>query len=129
MAQAIAHIDHHVGLLMDELRRRPNVNVVFLADHGMVNLKNERLVVLEDHLDLRNDVLRIPQYGNVAAIQPKPGRQTAVMQKLLRIPGIRCYEKNQLPENLHYKHCSRVMPIICIPDLGGYIIRVSFKFA
>lgn len=101
----------------------------YLADHGMTNLKPERLVVLEKYLDMRNDVIRIPQYGNLVGILPKPDRTKVILQKLSNVPGIKCYEKDAFPESFHYKHNDRVMPIVCTPELGGYIVRVSiFNF-
>ena len=37
MSQAIAVIDHQVGLLMEQIRLRPNVNVVFLGNLIQLN--------------------------------------------------------------------------------------------
>ena len=124
MVTAIKEINAELGVLIDYVKQK-NINLIVTSDHGMVHFDRSKLIVLEDYLDFRNDVVRIPQFGSIAAIQVKERKLDHVMAKLAEMPFTKCYKKKDIPEHYHYKHHYRIQQIICIPELTAYIIRVS----
>ena len=128
MITAIKEINVYLGVLIDYVTTvEKNINLIVTSDHGMVHFDREKLVVLEDYLDFRNEIVRIPQFGSVAAIQPKEGKLEQVMAKLSEIPFTKCYRRKDIPEHYHYRNNHRIQQIICIPEVTAYIIRASVK--
>lgn len=124
MITAIKEINLELGVLIDYVKQK-NINLIVTSDHGMVHFDRSKLVVLEDYLDFRDEIVRIPQFGSIAALQVKEGKLDQVMAKLSEMPFTKCYKKKDIPEHYHYKLHYRIQQIICIPELSAYIIRAS----
>jgi predicted AlkP superfamily pyrophosphatase or phosphodiesterase len=120
---AIAKVDSAVGAIVDGIARQGQaelVNVIVVADHGMVAVNADRVIALDDHVSM--DSLDVGDWSPVATIIPKPGREAYVYRALRGAnPHLHVYRKGELPEHLHYNRGARVTPIVAIADEGWSI--------
>ncbi|RWS19979.1 ectonucleotide pyrophosphatase/phosphodiesterase family member 5-like protein, partial [Leptotrombidium deliense] len=124
LGKEVERIDTVLGKFIDELSKpeRNHVDLIIVADHGMVNYTE--VVVLSDYINFEEEVERMPQYGAIASILPKPGKLEIVYEKLKNAhPNITVYLKDEIPERLRYKHPTRTMPIIIIGNEGVQIVE------
>ena len=115
---AIAHVDAALGAIMDGVDRlglRNVVNIIVVADHGMAESSGERVIVLDDYLDLRT--VDIVDYTPVAAIAPRDGDVERVYRALAdRHPHLQVYRKGEVPARLHFNAHPRITPIVAVAD-------------
>lgn len=101
-------------------------NLIVLSDHGMVNVTDTK-IILEEHIDLKNDVDMISHTGTLSGIIPKSDKINYVYNKLKNAhPNMTVYLKDDIPERFHYKNNRRISPIIAMPDEGCMIFEVIF---
>ena len=60
-------------------------------------------------------------------ILPKKGRLNDTYQKLKTVPHLYTYLKEEIPEEFHYKHNWRVMPIFIVVEEGWTITKNKSK--
>ncbi len=120
---AIARADSALGAIMDGVDRlglRDVVNIIVVADHGMTESSGERLIVLDDYLDLAT--VDIVDYTPVAAIAPRDGDVERVHRALSgRHPHLQVYRKGEVPDRLHFNAHPRIAPIVAVADEGWTI--------
>lgn len=120
---AIARVDSAVGALVDGIARlglTNVVNVIIVADHGMVETSADRAIVLDDYIDLtRVDVV---DWTPVAAIAPRAGDEERVYRALAgKHPHLHVYRKGELPARWHFNAHPRITPIVAVADEGWTI--------
>ena len=122
---AIARLDTMVGRLMDGLTARGlahRVNVIVVADHGMLATPPNQLIALDDYISL--DDVDVVDWSPVGAIIPKPGRLEAVYARLHNAnPHLQVYRKGEVPARFHYTDNPRIAPLVLIADGGWSITR------
>lgn len=98
------------------------VNLIITSDHGMAEVNNSRIIVLDKFVpsDWYTLITR-PGVDNQVAntyfhILPKDGKSIETYQHLKGIPHLNVYLKEKIPEEFHYKHNRRVMPILIVAD-------------
>ncbi|KAL8766618.1 MAG: hypothetical protein Q9194_006219 [Teloschistes cf. exilis] len=102
------------------------VNVVVVSDHGMATTSTDRLIQLDDLIDL-NLVERIdgwPLYG----LRPKnPADLQGLYAKLLdeaeHNDHFDVYVKETMPERYHFSNNDRIAPLWVIPKTGWAIVH------
>jgi ectonucleotide pyrophosphatase/phosphodiesterase family member 5 len=126
---AVQLVDQKLGYLIDELKRVniwPNIDIIITSDHGMTNASNDRLIFLDEIIDL-NDVI-ITDWNPVAMIRSKEGKHSEVIQKLRSAQkNYRVYSKEELPDRFRMKNNPRVPDIVVEADLG-YTITSSSQY-
>lgn len=120
LKHAVKVVDEKLGYLINELKRVniwPNVDIVISSDHGMTNSSDDRLIFLDEIIDL-NDVM-ITDWNPVAMIRTKEGKHPEVIQKLRNAQkNYRVYSKEELPERFRMKDNPRVPDIVVEAHLG-----------
>lgn len=118
---ALAEVDRQLARLLAGLQVRGiDANIVLVADHGMTQVADDRQILLDQLIDPAR--LALVAGGAVAAINPRPGHETAVQAALLtRHPHMQCWAKGNIPAALHYGGHPRVPAIICAADAGWMI--------
>lgn len=120
---AIQNIDVLLGRLIAGLEKREildRVNVIIVSDHGMTTVTSERVIYLDDYLDLNQ--VEIVDWNPIVAIRPREMNEDAIYQKLaVAHPHLQVYRKNEIPARLHYQDNRRIAPIIGIADDGWKI--------
>ena len=121
---AIGQADAAIGRLVQGLRARglyDRVNLVIVSDHGMAAIAGDRVIYLDDIIDLKFAV--VPSFGAVAGVDPAPGHERQIDAALL-VPHdhMTCWRKSDIPAHLHYGTNRRVPAIVCLGQVGWSIV-------
>ncbi len=120
---AIQDIDALLGRLLAGLENRKifdRVNIIIVSDHGMTTVTSERVIYLDDYLDL--DEVNVVDWNPVVAVRSREMSEGEIYQKLAEAhPHLQVYRKNEVPARLHYQNHRRIAPIIGIADDGWKI--------
>ncbi len=120
--EALSVVDAHLERLVEGLEKRgifDQVNLILTSDHGMTSISPERVVLLDDYINL--DEVRVVDYSPVALLIPQEGRAEALYSQLSAAEHVSVYRKGELPEHLHYNSHRRIPDLIAIADLGWSI--------
>ncbi|MEX2585251.1 MAG: ectonucleotide pyrophosphatase/phosphodiesterase [Balneolaceae bacterium] len=126
--QAVEDVDSQIGYLihrLQEIGRWPDINLLITSDHGMVDLSEERVVFLDDIIDLKSvDVI---DWTPVAMIQPKEGMADEVYQQLKAAEmHYQVYRKAEIPERFRLRNHQRTPEIVVLADLGYTLTSHSY---
>jgi predicted AlkP superfamily pyrophosphatase or phosphodiesterase len=119
---AIARADSAVGALITGIEHRglgDRVNLVVVSDHGMAEVSPQRLIYLDDFVDLR--LVDVVELGAVVSLSPRPGAEEEVYRRLARTPRLEVYRKREIPESYHYRNHPRVQPIVAMAEEGWIV--------
>lgn len=120
---AIARVDSAVGAVADGIARlglAEVVNLVVVADHGMTPSSGERVIVLDDHIDV--STLDVVDWTPVAAIVPRDGDADRVHRALAgKHPHLQVYRRADVPARYRFSGHPRITPIVAIADEGWSI--------
>lgn len=119
---AIAEVDARIGDLVDGIAALGlQANIVIVADHGMRQTDDARVIQLDDLID-RASYIAV-ETGPYAAIEPAAGTDERVADALL-VPHdhMTCHRKEDLPARLNYGTNPRVAAIICLAENGWTIL-------
>ncbi|KAI9367838.1 alkaline-phosphatase-like protein [Aspergillus egyptiacus] len=103
------------------------VNVVIVSDHGMATTSTERLVQLDDLIDL-NLTSHIDGWP-LRGIRPKRPEDLKTLQDQLEraapkyTGAIEIYTRENMPERYHFKNNDRIAPLWVIPKTGWAIVE------
>jgi predicted AlkP superfamily pyrophosphatase or phosphodiesterase len=125
--EALVTLDAALGRLIEGLRQRgifETTNLIVLSDHGMSATSAERVVQLDqivnvDHIELVSSDVN-------AGINPKPGHEAEVERALLEPhPHLQCWKKSSVPKKYHYGHNARIPAIVCLTDEGWMVTTAA----
>lgn len=120
---AIARVDRAVGELVAgiaALGKTDEVALVIVSDHGMAQTGEERVILLDDYVDLAT--LDIVDWNPVAMIAARDGDHERVYRALAgRHPNLAVYRKGELPARWHFNDHVRITPIVAVADDGWTI--------
>jgi alkaline phosphatase D len=128
----VSYLDSVLGYLRSEIAEWEYgdlVNLIVLSDHGMGPVSPEKYVNLTAHI--QEDWTFSVIGGNpVYLIQPAEGKADSITMALEGIEGLSAWQKEDIPEHLHYGTNPRFPGIIVVadslwsvglkPDLSGY---------
>ncbi|PYH78857.1 nucleotide pyrophosphatase family protein [Aspergillus uvarum CBS 121591] len=126
----IAKVDSMLASLLTGLQDRnltEIVNVVIVSDHGMASTATERLVQLEDLIDL-SLVARIDGWP-LRGLRPKRPEDLTVLQNQLESVAsnfshaLEVYTRENMPERYHFQNNDRIAPLWVIPKAGWAIVE------
>lgn len=106
------------------------VDLVITSDHGMAEINSSRLIILDEFVssDWYTLISHSGSHSNQIQdvyfhVLPKDGKLDKTYQQLKRAPHLHVYLKEEIPEEFHYKHNRRVMPIFIVADDGWTITK------
>ncbi len=120
--EAIERVDRNIGLLLQGLRERgieDQVNIIVVSDHGMAACSRQRLIMLDDYVDLAN-VIQIDT-NPVLAAKARDGNNAALVARLKLVPHLTVYTPDTVPKRLHFSGNPRITPVIAVADVGWKI--------
>jgi len=127
--KAITRADQLIGYLKQQMQESnlwANTNIVIVSDHGMVDLSADKLLRMDEIIDM-DDTERVI-WGPMTMIQPKEGVTEEVYQELKAAEKhYRVYKKEELPERYHLKNHRRVEDIVMVADLGYTILDEDYE--
>lgn len=119
----IAKADSAIGAIVDGIARlglAEVVNIIIVADHGMSQTSRDRVIVLDDFVDV--STIDVVDWTPVAAIAPRAGDEERVYQALHgKHPRLQVYRKGEVPARWHFNDHPRITPIVAVAD-DGWII-------
>jgi predicted AlkP superfamily pyrophosphatase or phosphodiesterase len=125
---AITYVDQILGNLIERLEEAgiwPNVDILLTSDHGMIDLSDNKLLFLDDLIDL--DDVNVINWSPVVMIQPVEGKREEIFEILkANEENYQVYYKEDVPERLNFGQHPRVPDIVMIADLGWTISNKSF---
>lgn len=117
---ALENVDKQLLNLIQGIKSRNlenKVNLMVVSDHGMTSLSRDKVIFLDDYIDMDN--VKIVDYSAVVAIRPREGEIENVYQQLKGAhPNMQIYRKGEVPEKFHYNNHKFIQPIIGVLDLG-----------
>ena len=141
---AAAQADGLVGKLVAGLARLGldrRANIVVVSDHGMADARPERVIVLDEYLDLRRvDVLetgpmlrlrpsgpRRPEGGRGYAAAntdaPADGNADPLVAALAgKHPHLAVYHGDDVPARYRYQGSARIPPVVGVADEGWLVL-------
>ncbi len=119
VTEAIAEVDVALARLVDGLRQRGRLDatdLIVVSDHGMAARSRDRVVILDDAIDLEaNDV----DWGATVGVWPGQGQDPDVLVAALSaLDHVTAYRKEDVPARLHYRDNPRIPPITALVDDG-----------
>lgn len=125
VVSAIKLIDDRIGVFVARLAaEKIPANLVIVSDHGMTSCSADRVLVLDDYIDL--GTVQVDFDETVAGLRPLPGNDVEhIMQKLAALPPqAKAYRVADLPARLHVDASNpRVPPVWIIPIEGWQVER------
>jgi len=122
---AVTLVDSYLGRLIEGLESRglyDHVNIIIVADHGMAQLSPDRVIALDEYIDL-DDVFFIDGTPLVG-LHPVDGKEDAVFNALENAhPNLFVYRRDNGPERFMYEGNHRIPPIFGHADDGWSIAR------
>lgn len=118
--EALEDVDRALGRLVAGLEARglyEHVDLVIATDHGMAALDPERVVFLDDHIDVDADVERVT-WGAVTGLWPAEGRADAVVEALRGVPHVQAWRREDVPERFRFRDHRRIAPVVLLADEG-----------
>ncbi|XP_053315883.1 bis(5'-adenosyl)-triphosphatase ENPP4 [Spea bombifrons] len=124
MSEVMSAVDENVGYLvkkLKELKLWDTINVIITSDHGMAQCSEKRLIRLDACVGPGNYTL--VEASAIGAIFPIGDAD--YVYKLLKNchKNLKVYMKEDIPERYHYKHNSRIPPILLVADEGWFIVQ------
>jgi len=93
------------------------VHYVIVSDHGMSQLSMDRVIVLDDYLDM-GTVMTIDG-SPVIGLSPRTGTADDIVAALKgKHPHLSVFKREDTPEHLHYRKHPRIPPVVAIADEG-----------
>jgi predicted AlkP superfamily pyrophosphatase or phosphodiesterase len=119
---AAAEIDDQLGRLLDALEskgRLDEINIVLVSDHGMSAVDPERVVALDEYIDLSK--VRVSDWGPAAQIWAGELSAEEVVTALEGVDRLRAWKREDIPERYHFGSHYRVPDVLVEADPGWLI--------
>lgn len=118
-AQAIGEVDRLIGLLVDGIENSimaGRVNLIIVSDHGMTPLSPDRVVLLDEYIDMSR--VNVIDWAPVLALAPQADYSDEAYDRLQGIEGMALYRQEDLPPRFHYDESDRITPLVGVMDEG-----------
>lgn len=118
---SITEVDEAVARLIDGLGRlglRESANLIIVSDHGMSPASPERVIFLDDLVDVSTIVVETS--GPYAGVRPKPGTRTAPeLAAVIRAqapPQLQVYLRDEMPARFDFSGNDRIPAVMLVAD-------------
>lgn len=123
LTAAARHLDEALGQLVAGVRNlglEDRTTVVVVSDHGMTPLSYDRVIYLDELLDVGTvDVL---EWNGTLLLTPRDGDADALYQRLHgKHRALTVYKREQMPGRLHFRNNRRIPAVVGIPADGWVV--------
>ena len=122
--RAVTEVDALLGRFLDgldALGQLESTDIVVVSDHGMAQNDPERVIFLDDYVDLEADELF--EFGALLQIYPREGREDEIFAALDGAhPNLRVFRPADAPPEFHLYEHPRLAPIMGAPDVGWEVM-------
>jgi alkaline phosphatase D len=124
--RGIVHkMDSIIGILSNKLDALPigkQINLILVSDHGMASIDNVKKVAILDYL--KPGWLEYAQVINpVMSILARPDTRDSISKALSKVPHIRYWKTDELPERLHYGTNARTLDFVIEAKKGYSLVE------
>lgn len=125
---AVREVDRTIGYLIDELKRInvwPNVHILITSDHGMTEVSDDRVILLDKIIDL--NLVDVIDLNPVAMMEPKDfANRNAIYEKLKsNESNYKVFMKRDIPSVYRIANNPRTPEILMIADIGYSITTTA----
>ncbi len=120
-AAAIKEVDDALARLLaglEHLGLRDRTDFVIVSDHGMSEQGPDRVIFLEDLMDVTT--VQVDSTGPVGGVRPKPGTVTAAeLAAAIRAkapPQLHVWLRDETPEKYHYRGNPRIPDVVLLAE-------------
>ncbi len=130
VGEALFFVDRQIGRLIDGLQAGgvwPDINIIFVSDHGMTDLDEEKVIFLDDIIDLSD--VHVIDWSPMAAIAPRDGKTDEVYQALKAAEEDHPYSvylKEEIPERYRLRNAEHIPDIVVIAELPYALTSRSY---
>lgn len=135
--EAVARVDKHIGDLVEGLKKLgvyQKTTMLVVADHGMVNLSDERVINLDERIDLSrfevsdwNNKAK-PIYAPFLSLYGEPKDIELAYSKLVAShPHFQVFKRGHFPSHYHVDHPDRGPDLMIMADLAWSLYASSDK--
>jgi len=114
----VESLDSIVGYFLNQLSGLPfreKINVIVTSDHGMGPISDDRVIHLEDHLNMH--WIDVVEGSNpVFSIDAKDSYIDSVYHHLAKVHHLSVWKHGQVPERFHYGTHPRTLDLIVLAD-------------
>lgn len=122
--EAIKSLDNIAGLLfskLEKIKMKDSVNVIFVSDHGMTNVTQDKSINIEKIVGLPN--CRFIDAGPMMFVEPQKNNIQEVYNILKKNENhYKVYLRNEVPDYYHYNDHPFIGSIILVADLGWSLL-------
>jgi predicted AlkP superfamily pyrophosphatase or phosphodiesterase len=132
--KAVTEVDQHIGNLLlglNKLGLEQQTNIVVVADHGMINLSDQRVINLDPWLDLSTFIVSdwSDESNSIHApflnLYTTPDTISAIDAAYIKLhkahPNMRVLRRGNFPTNYHFDHPQRGPDLMLLADPGWSI--------
>ena len=120
LREAARRVDDALGQLVSgihALELLPQTTLVVASDHGMAQLADNRVIFLDDYIDMAT--VNVVEWTPVLALAPVGAPVDGVYRTLKgKHRALNIYRKGELPARLRYGRHARIAPILGLADEG-----------
>ena len=121
---------------LEKLQLRASTNLVIVSDHGMSETSPDRVVFIDDLVELSK--VKVEATGPYGGVRPKPGEDVAALVAAIRAKApsqVKVYRREEMPARLFYDTGDRIPPIVlvmedhwCIEQKAGWpLLRLRYN--
>ena len=125
----VAEMDSLLGYLMESLEKLEiygELNMFVVSDHGMADVSNERLIILDDYISRMDDVY-IDGRGSHVQFNFKKGQDgyfEDLQDELKKIPNCQFWNRDNIPDRFHF--INRNTGVYLLLANEGWFITTKF---
>lgn len=117
--RAVKEVDLALDRLLEGLAARgvrEKTNFVIVADHGMSPCGPDKIIFLEDLMDVTK--VQVESTGPNGGVRPQEGTAAELVAAIrARAPAhLQVYRREEVPTRLHYRDNPRIPPVVLIAD-------------
>ena len=122
--KSVSDMDALLGYLLKELENLPiypNLNIIVLSDHGMVDVSSDRIIILDDYISKMNAIY---VRGNGAHVQFDIKEEYTTykdlfVEELSAIPNCKFWKKNNIPRRFQFQNLNPSPPFPSIQQISS----------
>ena len=120
---AVLAVDRSIGQLVsgvESIGLDDRVHYVLVSDHGMAALSRDRMIVLDDFIDVSK--MDVVDWAPVLGLSPKDGNVEKLYAALKdKHPNLHVYRRDEIPTEYGISGHARLPAVVGIADEGWYI--------
>jgi predicted AlkP superfamily pyrophosphatase or phosphodiesterase len=121
--EAARRVDDSLGKLVSGIRKLnllDRTTFVIVSDHGMSQVAQERVIFLDDYLNL--STVDVVEWSPNLGLLPRSTTVEHIYRALKdKHPALAVYKRGEIPAHLHYRRNNRIPPIVGLADDGWTI--------